>query len=70
MDQSDLVWNVVMLVHRKVTELLSSVQTSPISFASHVPLPREAKEIGDVCTQATELLIKLNDKWEYLYLEC
>ena len=28
------------------------MKTSPISFASSVPFPREAKEIGDVCTQA------------------
>ena len=28
---------------------LACVQTSPISFA----FPREAKEIGDVCTQAS-----------------
>ena len=31
---------------------IACVQTSPISFASHGKGTREAKEIGDVCTQA------------------
>ena len=41
--------------------LLACVQTSPISFASSgkwttdVPFSCEAKEIGDVCTQAKNL---------------
>ena len=36
---------------------LPCMKMSPISFASRSPFPPEAKEIGDVCTQATFKLL-------------
>ena len=40
--------------------VIACVQTSPISF---VAFPRAAKEIGDVCTQATQLQLAFTDSF-------